>query len=96
LGVEVAGLDGGGIRQVLANLAGRGITRLLVEGGPTVWRAFADAGAVDEVVLFMARHGPSSEALAALDRYLGPLDLGTADRRPAGADTMWRLRRTGA
>lgn len=42
------GLD---LSQVLQVLAGRGITRLLVEGGPTVAGAFLDAGLADECVV---------------------------------------------
>ncbi len=38
--------EGGGVSlaETMEFLAGRGITRLLVEGGPTVWRHFAEAG----------------------------------------------------
>jgi len=39
----------GSILQVLSE---RGITRLLVEGGPSVARAFVDAGYADEIALF--------------------------------------------
>ena len=42
------GLD---LAQVLQILAGRGITRLMVEGGPTVAGAFLDAGFVDEFII---------------------------------------------
>ena len=45
------GLD---LSQVLQVLAGRGITRLLVEGGPTVAGAFIDAGLADECVIMRA------------------------------------------
>jgi riboflavin synthase len=45
------GLD---LNQVLHVLAGRGITRLLVEGGPTVAGAFIVAGLADECVVFRA------------------------------------------
>lgn len=45
------------IGEVLGALADDGITRLLVEGGPHVWRAFSDAGVVDEVVVYQARGG---------------------------------------
>lgn len=38
--------------QALQALAGRGITRVLVEGGPTLAESFLDAGAVDEIVIF--------------------------------------------
>jgi diaminohydroxyphosphoribosylaminopyrimidine deaminase / 5-amino-6-(5-phosphoribosylamino)uracil reductase len=46
-----AGLD---LNQVMHVLAGRGITRLLVEGGPTVAGAFIAAGLADECVVFRA------------------------------------------
>ncbi len=45
------GLD---LTQVLQVLAGRGITRLLVEGGPTIAGAFVDAGLADECVIMRA------------------------------------------
>ena len=57
-GVDVISAQGSGGRlelsAVLAALAERGITRLLVEGGPAVWREFSDSGLVDEVVVFQA------------------------------------------
>src|SRR5262249_16925778 len=40
--------------QVLANLAERGITHLLVEGGASLQRSFLEAGLIDEVVWFVA------------------------------------------
>lgn len=42
------------LSEVLDALGERGITTLLVEGGPTVHREFIRAGLVDEVVLFTA------------------------------------------
>jgi len=95
-GAEVVPLPESSLPAVLAHLAGRGLTRLLVEGGPKVWRSFAEAGLVDEVVLFMAGHGGTSDALRALEAHLGAIALEMADRRPVGPDTMWRLRRVGA
>jgi diaminohydroxyphosphoribosylaminopyrimidine deaminase/5-amino-6-(5-phosphoribosylamino)uracil reductase len=91
-GAEVVECPGHGIAPVLERLAARGITRLLVEGGPSVWKSFAAAGAVDEVALFMAGSASEMEAASALRRHLGPLTLQTADRRTAGPDTMWLLR----
>ncbi|MEY4879403.1 MAG: riboflavin biosynthesis protein RibD [Pseudomonadota bacterium] len=44
------------IGAVLALLVGRGITRLLVEGGPTVHQAFISAGLVDWVYRYRAPH----------------------------------------
>jgi diaminohydroxyphosphoribosylaminopyrimidine deaminase / 5-amino-6-(5-phosphoribosylamino)uracil reductase len=58
--VEVVGVapnaSGGGLdlNQVLHVLAGRGLTRLLVEGGPRVAGAFVAAGLADECVVFRA------------------------------------------
>jgi diaminohydroxyphosphoribosylaminopyrimidine deaminase/5-amino-6-(5-phosphoribosylamino)uracil reductase len=49
------------IGEALGALADEGITRLLVEGGPQIWRAFSDAGVIDEVVVYQAQ-GPGSDA----------------------------------
>lgn len=43
------------LQAVLAVLADRGVTRLLVEGGPRVWRGFSDAGLVDEAFVFQGQ-----------------------------------------
>ena len=75
-------------------LVARGITRLLVEGGPSIWRSFADASLVDEVVLYMA--GTASDepaAREALVTRLGPLELALIEKRHVDPDTMWRFRR---
>ncbi|MDX2308238.1 MAG: bifunctional diaminohydroxyphosphoribosylaminopyrimidine deaminase/5-amino-6-(5-phosphoribosylamino)uracil reductase RibD [Hyphomicrobium sp.] len=84
------------LRVVLASLAREGMTRLLVEGGPRIWRAFADAGYVDEVVLFMAGHATcdaaDDRAHRTLERLLGPVSLRVAMQRTIGSDTLWRLR----
>lgn len=42
------------LAQALAELGRRGITSLLLEGGPTLAGAFADEGAIDEIRLFVA------------------------------------------
>ncbi len=44
----------GDIRSALANLGGRDITSLFLEGGPTLAAAFIDAGEVDEARTFVA------------------------------------------
>ncbi len=95
-GAEIVEVPETNIAIVLEMLAGRGITRVLVEGGPAVWRSFAQSGLVDEVILFMAGRADRQQADAARDRYLAGLMFDTTDRRPVGPDTMWRLRRTGA
>lgn len=77
---------------VMEDLVALGITRLLVEGGPALWRAFADIRLVDEVHLFLggaaaptqdAHHPAAAAALAAL---LGPLPLSLVDSRAVGTD----------
>lgn len=86
--------------SVMEALVARGITRLLVEGGPTVWRAFADAGLVDEVVLFMAEatakrteHESTLQAHRALQAWLGPLPLTLSTHATLDTDRVWRFRR---
>ncbi|MGL4396895.1 MAG: bifunctional diaminohydroxyphosphoribosylaminopyrimidine deaminase/5-amino-6-(5-phosphoribosylamino)uracil reductase RibD [Hyphomicrobium sp.] len=109
LGVEVIEVSAIGGRlwlsAVLEELVGRGITRLLVEGGPAIWRSFADAALVDEVALYIAqgpRGGATDEgttrgdpvAIAEMARqWLGPLPLVITDHRRVGPDTLWRLGR---
>lgn len=85
---------GGGLwlPAVMEALVGEGITRLLVEGGPTIWAAFARAGLVDEVVLFMAGRPSPEAAQAALGTYVDPAGLHLIDQRRVGGDVMlmWR------
>jgi len=78
--------------QVLAKLSERGITRLMVEGGPTVAAALVAADLVDEAALF---HSPQSvgEGIDALEGL--PLSALTQSERlervaseTIGADTL--------
>jgi diaminohydroxyphosphoribosylaminopyrimidine deaminase/5-amino-6-(5-phosphoribosylamino)uracil reductase len=120
---DAAALTAEGIRVIACPLVGgalwlpavaealvrEGVTRLLVEGGPSTWRAFSAAGLVDEVVVFHAR-GDSGLAIGeaaareAIRRHVGGQDLELVEARPLGGDDMlvfrvrWRgiLRRAGA
>ena len=83
--------------SLLERLAEVGITRLLVEGGPAVWRAFARHGLFDEVVLFRALAGsaeghPASlsaaEAAIDLEREAGIAGLELADHLSLATDAM--------
>jgi diaminohydroxyphosphoribosylaminopyrimidine deaminase/5-amino-6-(5-phosphoribosylamino)uracil reductase len=71
-GVEVFRVDAKDGRldlaAVLKALAGRGITRLMVEGGPTVAAAFVQADMVDEAALFRSPNtlGEGIDALEGL------------------------------
>ena len=57
-GIEVLSATGGDgkldLTDILKQLAERGITRLMVEGGPTVAASFLNADLIDEVALFRA------------------------------------------
>ena len=87
--------------SLMEALVERGITRLMVEGGPAIWRAFADARLVDEVVLFHARAQPdrpvdAGDAQQALAHYIGaqeaPHMLRFHARRPVAGDDMFLYR----
>jgi diaminohydroxyphosphoribosylaminopyrimidine deaminase/5-amino-6-(5-phosphoribosylamino)uracil reductase len=94
LGVRVLRVraEGGGlaVEDVLARLADEGITRLLVEGGPAVWRAFAEKRLADEVILFGAGGAVGDgQSLRELAGRLAPgLDLSPQLMRRVGADAM--------
>jgi diaminohydroxyphosphoribosylaminopyrimidine deaminase/5-amino-6-(5-phosphoribosylamino)uracil reductase len=83
---------------VMEALVARGITRLLLEGGPATWRAFSRAGLVDEAVLFRARGPDGAElspraALTSLARYVSTDGFDIYDRRTIGGDDMLAVRR---
>ena len=80
--------------SVMEALVARGMTRVLVEGGATIWRAFANASLVDEVALFMAGHCANTAMAAICDR-LGDAPLAVFDETQLGPDTLWQLRRIG-
>ncbi|MFO7297708.1 MAG: bifunctional diaminohydroxyphosphoribosylaminopyrimidine deaminase/5-amino-6-(5-phosphoribosylamino)uracil reductase RibD [Pseudomonadota bacterium] len=75
-------------------LAARNVTRLLVEGGPAIWRSFARACFVDEVIAFQARAEQTREAnRPPPSAYLPGLDLTLVARQEVGADVMMIYRR---
>lgn len=80
---------------VMEELAARGVTRLLVEGGPAVWRSFAYAGFVDEAVIFHAAAGRAGpvDAERLLGAYLPGMAMALVARRTVGDDAMLVLRR---
>jgi diaminohydroxyphosphoribosylaminopyrimidine deaminase/5-amino-6-(5-phosphoribosylamino)uracil reductase len=82
-GVEVlrspANANGAGPASALRLLADKGITRLLVEGGPIVATSFLNADLIDEAVLL---RGPQTIGPAAIDALDGlPLEALTASAR---------------
>lgn len=67
-------------RRALEALAGRGVQRLLLEGGPTVASAYLESDLVDEVRWFVAPIlvGSGQQALTALNSQVG-LDVTSVD-----------------
>jgi diaminohydroxyphosphoribosylaminopyrimidine deaminase/5-amino-6-(5-phosphoribosylamino)uracil reductase len=83
--------------EVLEALAADGVTRLLVEGGPALWNAFAAARLVDEIVIFHARPNGSDwtseqQSEAVIARYCPARDLKCVMHRGVGDDDMWVFR----
>jgi diaminohydroxyphosphoribosylaminopyrimidine deaminase / 5-amino-6-(5-phosphoribosylamino)uracil reductase len=102
-GVEVlhVSMSGGRLElsAVLKLLAGRGITRLMVESGPILATAFLRADLVDEAAVFQAPTSIGPDGIDALDGL--PLDAVTRSPRlrlvgtePIGADTVETFERT--
>lgn len=98
-GVEVLRIDAKDgkfdVAQLLKLLAERGITRLMVEGGPTVAASFVKADLVDEVILF---HSPKTipDGIGALEGLpLAALTqrLKRVSSTPVGIDTMEHFER---
>ena len=63
--------------------------RLLVEGGPTLWRAFLLAGLVDEIYCYRAERGAAGDAA---DAARGDIE----SMRPAHAFELAEIRQFGS
>jgi len=77
------------LREVLNLLAQRGITRLMVEGGPTVASALIEADLVDEAVFFHSPVVIGEEGLPALESRAAQLPnqhLNRVSSEPVGLD----------
>jgi diaminohydroxyphosphoribosylaminopyrimidine deaminase/5-amino-6-(5-phosphoribosylamino)uracil reductase len=77
--------------EVMKVLAENGITRLMVEGGPTVAASFAAAGMVDEFVLFRGSRDIGDKGIdplegMPLDKLTGSLKL--IESEQLGPDTI--------
>ena len=87
-----------GIPAVLHTLAVKGITRLLVEGGPRTWAGCLEAGMVDEAVVYQsAQPGPVDGVSVVkdgkLDEYFRPYGLLPVFTAVLGSDTRHVFRR---
>jgi diaminohydroxyphosphoribosylaminopyrimidine deaminase/5-amino-6-(5-phosphoribosylamino)uracil reductase len=85
------------LRDVLETLALRGITRILVEGGPQVARTFLDADLIDEAVIYQGPKPAGANGLTpfageGLDRVTASGHFTKAAARSFGPDRMtwWR------
>ena len=80
----------------LSHLAERGVTNLLVEGGPTVLRAMLMARLVDEAWAFVAPGFMGGEPQrCCLAKVFADTDPRAATVEPSGHDLLYRLRLTG-
>ncbi len=98
-GAEVMQMDDkDGLNTALAILASRGITRLMVEGGPTLASALIEADLVDEAFLFYAPTEVGQEGLPAFEPHVRTTlneHLKCTDSQPAGPDRQEHYLREG-
>jgi diaminohydroxyphosphoribosylaminopyrimidine deaminase / 5-amino-6-(5-phosphoribosylamino)uracil reductase len=85
------------VQDALETLAHRGITRVLIEGGPSVARAFLDADLVDEAVIYQGAQPVGEDGLTpfsgdGLDRLTASGHFTFITSRSFGPDRMtwWR------
>jgi len=81
------------IKEALDQLARRGITRVLVEGGPSVAHAFLDGDLVDEAVIYRGSRPAGSDGLLpfvseGLDRLTDSGHFTLTQERTFGPDDM--------
>jgi diaminohydroxyphosphoribosylaminopyrimidine deaminase/5-amino-6-(5-phosphoribosylamino)uracil reductase len=89
------------VQDALETLYHRGITSVLVEGGPSVARAFLDADLVDEAVIYEGRQSAGRGGLTpfagdGLDRLTASGHFTLSATRSFGPDRMTSWRRTGS
>jgi diaminohydroxyphosphoribosylaminopyrimidine deaminase/5-amino-6-(5-phosphoribosylamino)uracil reductase len=65
LGANLILVPGMQITDILATLAGQGLTRLLVEGGAQVHRSFIDADLCDRLLVYQAPHTIGADGVSA-------------------------------
>jgi diaminohydroxyphosphoribosylaminopyrimidine deaminase/5-amino-6-(5-phosphoribosylamino)uracil reductase len=84
--------------ELLAELFGRDVRRVLLEGGPTLAAAFLRAGLVDEAVVHLAPtllgSGPSLVGDLGISTMGDALSFSIVDLLPMGGDVQIRLRPT--
>jgi diaminohydroxyphosphoribosylaminopyrimidine deaminase/5-amino-6-(5-phosphoribosylamino)uracil reductase len=105
-GAEIipVGIDSHGLpaaSEALAQLARRGITRVLVEGGPAVAQALLDADLIDEVIVYQGASPAGGDGLLpfvddGIERIAFCKDFTETEKRCFGEDRMtsWRRQRS--
>jgi diaminohydroxyphosphoribosylaminopyrimidine deaminase / 5-amino-6-(5-phosphoribosylamino)uracil reductase len=93
-----AGAGGGlDLHRLLAAIAEKGVTRLMVEGGPTIWQAFLAAGVVDELCIVYGTGIADGEVISVVagepDAFFAPHGLVPVERRQLGTDRLHVYRR---
>jgi diaminohydroxyphosphoribosylaminopyrimidine deaminase/5-amino-6-(5-phosphoribosylamino)uracil reductase len=77
------------VEAALRALAGRGVSSLVVEGGPVLHRAFWDAGVVDRVQIFVAGRHVGPGGIPWLDAAVMSADVvHEQSARPVGDDVL--------
>ena len=79
-------------------LAAKGLTRVLVEGGPRTWNECLAAGVVDEAVVYVGAEPGPVDGLTVIpggdtDTYFKPFGLRRIWTKPFGDDTRLVFRR---
>jgi diaminohydroxyphosphoribosylaminopyrimidine deaminase/5-amino-6-(5-phosphoribosylamino)uracil reductase len=80
-------LRSGPLEEELRSLAAENVQSLLLEGGPTLARAFLEAGLVDRLLLFVAPTLAGDGPLV-VPGLGAPLELLHLTARPVGADVL--------
>jgi diaminohydroxyphosphoribosylaminopyrimidine deaminase/5-amino-6-(5-phosphoribosylamino)uracil reductase len=81
-------LRSGPLEDELRALAAEGVQSLLLEGGPTLAGAFAEAGLIDKLLLFVAPVAGGGEGPPILPRLRSPQDLSHLSARLVGEDAL--------
>lgn len=77
------------LEAALRELAGRGVSSMIVEGGAALHRAFWDAGLVDRVQIFVAERTIGDQGVGWLDEpVLSAGRVGARAARPVGRDVL--------
>ncbi len=94
--LEVIQLQTGSIAEALNALGDNGITSLMLEGGPQLAGAFADAGEIDQVCLFVAPillgGGRSTVEGDGVERVADAIRAGQLESEPIGEDILIQAR----